>query len=215
MLTAKSAATRSLAKKRGASPATLIGFGETDLEVTDDRAESTGREEPRPERARRVLADGREGAKGGPDLRRHVGELPAGLVVDDLWPIGSRQNGGFDGIRRGTQCMRAHVADAYGLTGGPGSRGGCGRTHLAGRHAADEAAADLLGNVQLATGERPSAGDGRARTIVSGSFGLEQHQDPLCAIGRPGGDKAPVGFAERLWRSHRPTLRSRPATSRS
>jgi hypothetical protein len=71
--------------------------------------------------------------------------------------------------------MRTHVADGYGLTGGPGSREGRGRFHGAARHTADEAAANLLGGVQLSSGEGPSPGDGSARAIVRWSFGLKQH----------------------------------------
>jgi hypothetical protein len=127
-----------------------------------------------------------------------VGELPADLVVDDFWPVGSRQTGGFDGIRGGAQCVSAHVADRDGLTGGSGSRGSGSSFDLAGRHTTHEAAANLFGGVQLSSGERPSAGDGCARAIISWSYDLEQPQDPLSAIGCPTGDKSPVGFAEGL-----------------
>jgi hypothetical protein len=65
------------------------------------------------------------------------------------------------------------MADGNGLTGGSGSRSGRGNFHLAGRDAAHEAATNLLGSAQLSSGERPSAGDGSARAIVSWSFGLE------------------------------------------
>jgi len=128
-----------------------------------------------------------------------MGELPADLVVHDFWPVGSRQAGGSDGIRGGTECVRAHVAGRYGLAGGSGSGGSCGSCHLAGRHTTDEATTNLLGSVQLSSGKRPRAGDERARTIVKWSFSLEQPHDPLCTIGRPGGDKASIGFAQRLW----------------
>lgn len=80
------------------------------------------------------------------------------------------------------------MADGYGLTGRSGSGGGCRSPYLASRHATGEAATNLLGSVQLASGERPSAGDASARAIVSWSPGLEKSQDPLCAIGSPGGD---------------------------
>jgi hypothetical protein len=141
-----------------------------------------------------------------------MGELPADLVVNEFGSIGGRQAGGFDGIRGGARCVRAHVADGYGLTGGSGSRRGCRSFHLAARHPTDEAATNLLGSAQLSSGERASGGDGSARAIVCWSFGLKQLQDPLCATGSPCGDKASVGFAERLRRCHQPTLRSRSAT---
>ena len=40
--------------------------------------------------------------------------------------------------------------------------------------------------------------DDGLREGVHWSFSLEQPHDPLCTIGRPGGDKAPIGFAQRL-----------------
>jgi hypothetical protein len=135
-----------------------------------------------------------------------VGELPADLVADDLWPVGRRQADGFDGIRGGAQCVRAHVTDGYGLTGGSGRGGCCWSLYLADRHATDEAAANHIGSVQLSSSEGTGAGYGSARAVISWSFGLKQPQNPLCAIGGPRGDKTSVGFAERLWRSHHRTL---------
>jgi hypothetical protein len=119
-----------------------------------------------------------------------------------LRPVGSRQAGGFDGIRGGTQCVRAHVADGYGLTGGPGGGSGRGSLDVTGSAAADESTADLLGSVQLSAGERPGPRNRSARAVISWRFSLEQPQDPLSAVGGPGGDTAPVGFAEGLRRSH-------------
>nr|WP_163548555.1 hypothetical protein [Candidatus Frankia nodulisporulans] len=128
-------------------------------------------------------------------------ELPAELVLDGSWPAGG-QAGRFGCIRGGAQCVRAHVADGYGLTGGSGS-GSCRRSlHITGIDPTHESTADLLGSVQLSPGERPGPGDGSARAVILWSFGLEQHQNPLCAIGGPCGDKTSIGFAERLRRSH-------------
>jgi hypothetical protein len=51
------------------------------------------------------------------------------------------------------------MADADGLTGGPG-RGHCGRAlHLTRTDATGEPPADLLGRVQLSPGERPGPVD--------------------------------------------------------
>jgi hypothetical protein len=140
-------------------------------------------------------------------------ELPADLVVHDLWSVRGRQAGGFDGIRGGAQCMRAHVADGRGLTGGTGSGGGCGSLHLVGRHATDEAPANLPGRVALSSGERPSASEGGARPVVGWSGGLEQAENPLCTIGSPCGDTASFGLAERLRRSDHRSVHSRPNTA--
>jgi hypothetical protein len=76
-----------------------VGFGETDLEFTDDPAEGAGCEEAATDGTRRVLTDRWKASQGRPDVCRHVGELPANLIVDDLWPVGGRQAGGSDGIR--------------------------------------------------------------------------------------------------------------------
>jgi hypothetical protein len=117
---------------------------------------------------------------------------------------GRSEAGGSDGIRGGTERVGAHVAGRYGLAGGSRSRGSYRSRHLGGRHTTDEATTNLLRSVQLSSGKRPRAGDERARTIVSWSFSLEQRDDPLCTIGRPSGDQAPIGFAHRLRRSDPP-----------
>jgi hypothetical protein len=131
-----------------------------------------------------------------------VGELPPDLVFDDLRPVGSPQAGGPNGIRGGAKRVRAHVADGYSLTCGSGGRDGCRSFHLADRHASDEPTTNLRGGVQLSTGVSPSSGDGGTRAVISWSLGLKQPQDALCAVGGPCGDKAPVGLAEGLRRSH-------------
>ena len=87
------------------------------------------------------------------------------------------------------------MADGYGLTRGSGSGGRRRNLDLAGRNTTDESTADLVGNIQLSPRERSRPGDGSARTVILRSFGLEQPQDPLCAVGGPCGDKTPVGFA--------------------
>jgi hypothetical protein len=91
--------------------------------------------------------------------------------------------------------VRTHVADGYGLTGGSGSGHCRWSLHITGSNPTHEPTADLLGSVQLSAGERPGPGDGSARAVINWSFGLEQPQNPLCAIGGPCGHKAPVGFA--------------------
>lgn len=54
--------------------------------------------------------DGRA-RKGGANLCCHVVELAADLLFDGFWPVRVRQAGGSYGISRGTQCVRAHMAD--------------------------------------------------------------------------------------------------------
>ena len=123
-----------------------------------------------------------------------MSELPADLFLGGFWPVRSRQAGGFDGIRGGTQCVRTHVADGYGLTGGSGGGSGCGSLYVTGSAATDESTADLLGSVQLCSGERPGPGNRSARAVISWCFSLKQPQNPLSAVGGPGGDKASVGL---------------------
>jgi hypothetical protein len=87
------------------------------------------------------------------------------------------------------------VTDGYGLTGGSGGGSCCRSLHITGGDATDEPTANHLGGVQLSPSERPGPGDGSARAIIGWSFGLEQTQNPLCAVGGPHGDKTSVGFA--------------------
>jgi hypothetical protein len=124
-----------------------------------------------------------------------VSELPADLVLGGFWTVGSRQADGFDGIRGGTQCVRTHMADGYGLTGGSGDGSGCRSLYVTGSAATDESTADLLSSVQLSLSERPGSGNRSARAVISWRFSLIQPQNPLGAVGGPRGDKASVGFA--------------------
>jgi hypothetical protein len=141
-----------------------------------------------------------------------MAELPADLLVHDLRATWSRETGGSDGIRGGAQCMRAHVTDRHGLAGGSGSSRRRGSLHLIGRHAPDEASANLLCRVELSSGERSSASDGGARPIVNWSLGLKKAENPLCTIRGPCGDTASFGLAERLRRCHYRSLQM-PTTS--
>lgn len=56
----------------------IIGLGQAGLEVTDDHAEKSGREQTRPERTRRVLTNGRQLSQGRLDRCRHMIKLPSG-----------------------------------------------------------------------------------------------------------------------------------------
>ena len=95
--------------------------------------------------------------------------------------------------------MRPHVAHGYGLARSAGGSRGRAGLYFAGRHTTDKSAPDLMGGLQLTSGEGPGPGDGSTRTVVLRSLGLEQTQDSLRAASRPSGDKTPVGFAQRLW----------------
>ncbi len=181
-----------------------VGSGDTGLELTDDPAELARCEKSGPERARSVLADGWKGSEGGPDLCRHVGELPADLVVDRFWPIGGRQAGGLRGIPGGAQRVRAHVADADRLAGGSSSGDRCRSLHFVRAHASYEATSYLLGRAELSPGERAGPGDECPRAPVIWHLRLEEAENSLCAVGGPLGEKTPVGLAQRLWRPNHP-----------
>lgn len=129
-------------------------------------------------------------------------ELPADLLFDGFWPLRVREASGLGGIGGSAESMRAHVADGDGLPGGPSSCR-CGRRlYLPGTDATGEATPNPRGSIQLPPGERPGAGDERPRSVIIRRLSLKQHQNPLCAVGGPGGDKASLGLAQRLWRSH-------------
>jgi hypothetical protein len=98
------------------------------------------------------------------------------------------------------------VADGDGLTGGSGS-GRCGGTlYLTRTDATGKPTANLVGSVELSAGECASPGDECPRAAIIWSLSLKEPENPVGAVGGPGGDKAAVGFAERVWRSHDPFL---------
>jgi hypothetical protein len=77
-----------------------------------------------------------------------------------------------------------------------------GRCELARSGPADEAAADLLCDAELATGKGACPCDRITGTAIPQGFCLEQSQHPLRAIRCPPRDDPPVSFAQRLRRSH-------------
>ncbi|HEX9044181.1 MAG TPA: hypothetical protein VF802_04060 [Candidatus Limnocylindrales bacterium] len=99
--------------------------------------------------------------------------------------------------------MSAHVADGDGLAGGSSHGRRDGSLHIRGSNPAGEPAANLLGCVQLSPGERSGPRDERPGPVITWSFSLEQPENPLDAVGSPGGDHPTVGLAQRLGRSHR------------
>jgi hypothetical protein len=143
-----------------------------------------------------------------------VRELPADLAFDRVWPIRVRQPGGFGGVRGGAQRMRAHVADADGLTRGSGGGHRSRSRDVARTDATGKATANLVGSIQLAPGERSGTGDERPRAVVAWGFSLEHPENPLRAVGGPRGDETTVGFAQRLRRPHHTylSLRGTPDT---
>jgi hypothetical protein len=82
-----------------------------------------------------------------------VVDLPTDLVFDGSWP--------------------ARVANADGLTGGPGRGSGSGALRLARADATGEPPADLFGSAQLPPGERAGPGDEGPRAVISWGLGLK------------------------------------------
>lgn len=85
----------------------VVGVRQAGLQITDDRAEKAGREKPRAEGTGRILADGRQLSQGGSGRRGHTAKLPADLLADSLAPVGVGQGSRLDGVRGGTQGVRA------------------------------------------------------------------------------------------------------------
>ena len=147
----------------------------------------------------------RQLSQGGSDLRGHVVELPANLLVDDLWSVGCSQSSRLGRIRGRAQGVRTHVRNGHRLAGslGGGHRGG-GR-HVTGS-ATGKSAADLIGDVNLPASERPRPGDQVTGAVISRSFSLKQCQHPLRAVRRPRSDDPPINFAQSLRRTHAKSL---------
>jgi hypothetical protein len=111
-----------------------------------------------------------------------VVELPADLVLDGFRPIRVRKADGSDGVSGGTECVRAHVADGYGLTGGSGSSCSGGSDDITRADATGEPTTDLLRRVQLTPGEGAGPRDQRPRAIIIRSLVLKQPKNSLNAV---------------------------------
>jgi hypothetical protein len=120
------------------------------------------------------LTDRRKGPQGGTNVCRHVAELPADLFLDGFWPIGVREADGFGGICGGAKCVRAHMADGDGLSGGSGSGRCGGGLHITSADATDKPTADLLRGVQLSPGECAGPSDQSPRAVIARRLSLEQ-----------------------------------------
>jgi hypothetical protein len=131
-----------------------------------------------------------------------VAQLPTDLLRNSDVLVGRGQTCCLGGIRGGTQGVGSHMGDGRGLSRGPGGRDSGGSLHVTSGAATDEAPADLLGDIELATGERSRPRDCVPGAAIPWSFRLEQPQHPLRAVRRPRRDDPPVAFAQRLRRAH-------------
>jgi hypothetical protein len=132
----------------------VVGVRQAGLKITDDRAEKARREKPRPEGTGRILTDGRQPSQSGSGPRGHPAKLPADLLADSLRPARGGQSSRLDGIRGGTQSVRAHMRDACGLPGRSGGGRRCGSAHLTSGGMSDETATGLS-DAKLATSKGP------------------------------------------------------------
>jgi hypothetical protein len=149
-----------------------------------------------------VLPDGWELPQGGCDRRGHVTQLPANLLTDSVWLIRGGETGCLGGKRGGAQGVRAHMWDGCGLSDRSGGGRCRGIADLASGAPILKTVADLFRDAKLATGKRSRASDRLSGAAIPRGFRLEQSQHPLRAVRRPSRHDPPIGFAERLRRSH-------------
>ena len=129
-------------------------------------------------------------------------KLPADLRTDHAWLVGGGETSCLGGIRGSTKGVRAHMGNARSLPRGT-SGGRCGgSSHVTSGAISNKSAADLLGDVKLATSEGPRPCDCLTRAGIARSFRLEQPQHALRAVCCPRRDDPPVGLAQRLRRPH-------------
>jgi hypothetical protein len=140
-----------------------------------------------------------------------VNQLPANLLTDSVWPIRGGETGCLGGIRGGAQGVRAHMWDGCGLSGRSGGGRCRGIADLASGTPILKTAADLFRDAKLATGKGSRASDRLSGAAIPWGFRLEQSQHPPRAVRRPSRHDPPIGFAERLRRSHTPIVPRLPA----
>jgi hypothetical protein len=90
------------------------------------------------------------------------------------------------------------MRDGRGLSDSARSRRRCVSAHFTRGRLANETAADLLCDAELAMSKGAGPGDRIAGATVSGSFCLEQSEHSFRAVRGPRRDDPPVGFAQRL-----------------
>ena len=86
----------------------MVGVRQARLEIAEDLAEESRREESRPEGAGCILADGRQQPESHSDLRGHVIKLPADLLAHSVCSVRRGETSGLRGICGGTKGMGAH-----------------------------------------------------------------------------------------------------------
>jgi len=179
-----------------------VGARQSGLQLTDDRALKTRRQQPWPEGTGGILTEGRKQSQSRLDGRGHVAQLPTDFLSNSEVLVVRGQTCGRGGIHGGTQGVRSHMGNGRGLPRGSGGCRGGGSPHVTSSATTDEPPADLLGDIKLATGEGSRPGDCVPGAAILWSFRLEQPQHPLGAVRRPRRDGPPVALAQRLRRTH-------------
>jgi hypothetical protein len=195
-------------------PGRPSGVRQPGLQVTNDRALKTRRQQPWPEGAGGILTEGRKQPQGGLDGRGHLAQLPMDLLSDGDALVGRSQSCCLRGIRGGTQGVRAHVGNGRGLPRGSGGCRSGGRPHVTSGAATTEPSADLLGDIKLATSKGSRPLDCVPRAPILWSCRLEQAEHPPSAVRRPRRDDPPIAFAQRLPRAHFTRERTIAASAR-
>ncbi|GAA1755423.1 hypothetical protein GCM10009747_12020 [Agromyces humatus] len=131
--------------------------------------------------------------------------------MDGLVPIRSGKPGRLRSVGGCAERVCAHVSDARGLCGSPGSSHGRGRAHCVRGPTSNESSAYLSGSVEFTASECPRSSDGVTWSTIGRSLRFEQDQDSLSTLCRPPCDLAAIGFAERLRGRHISSLAQRPA----
>jgi hypothetical protein len=101
-------------------------------------------------------------------------ELPTNLFFDGFWPIRIRNAGGFGGVGRGAECVRAHMTGGCGLAGGSGSGRCCTTRYLTRTDPTDKPAANSFGSGHFSSGVRPGPGDKSARAAVAWGLSFKE-----------------------------------------
>ncbi len=148
--------------------------------------------------------------QGSSGRYREVAQLPSDLLAETLLVVGGGKPPRLGGVGGCTQGVRAHMRDGSSLPGCPGGSDGSWTAHITSCATSDEAAADLFGDIKLATRKCTRPGDRLPRAAVVWSFGLEQRQDSFRAVCCPPGDNPTLGFAQCL-RCHHTESLSGPA----
>ncbi|MET4782523.1 hypothetical protein ABIB56_002531 [Glaciihabitans sp. UYNi722] len=180
--------------------------GDIGLKPANDGPEYPGREKPRSQWTRGILAEQWQAGECRPGFGTHVLKLPADLIVDRVGSLRRRQGSGFRGVSSRTKGVGSHVGNARGLCGGPRGRHRSRVGHAARGPTGDEPPANLSSGTQLATTERSGSSNCVSWAIIFRILRFEQAQGSIGAVRSPHRDNATIRFAQSLCRNHTLTI---------